>query len=116
LARARELAAAHTVVYLTGRPERCRADTELWLVEHGFPAAELVMRPSDDRRPARLFKVEQVRRLDRRDAVDLVLDDDPKVVIAMREADFVTEHATWMDESSAEQATLLDAQESEGRS
>ena len=116
LARAWELADTHGVVYLTGRPERCRADTEIWLAQHGFPPADLVMRPDDDRHPARLFKVGQVRRLERSDGVDLVLDDDPKVVDAIRDAGFVIEHATWMHESPTEKATLLDVQESEGRS
>jgi hypothetical protein len=116
LARAWELADAHGIVYLTGRPERCRADTEQWLAQHGFPPGDLVMRPNDDRRPARLFKVGQVRRLDRSSGVDLVLDDDAKVVAAMRDAGFVIEQATWMNESPAEQATLLDVQEGDGRS
>ena len=33
--------AGHGIVYLTGRPEWCRADTERWLEEHGLPDGPL---------------------------------------------------------------------------
>src|SRR3954447_22705427 len=55
LARAQELSAEHDIVYLTGRPERCRQDTLAWLAEHGCPQGSLVMRGDTGRRPARLF-------------------------------------------------------------
>ena len=78
--RARELAEQHEVLYLTGRPERCRDDTEHWLTEHEFPDAQLVMRSDTDRRPARLFKIGQVERLSRQQEVAIVVDDDDAVV------------------------------------
>ncbi len=115
LERARELAAEHEVTYLTGRPERCRADTVDWLRAHGFPEADLVMRQDTDRRPARLFKVEQVRRLARRQPIAVVVDDDAAVVEALRSAGFDVEHATWMTETAPQQASLFDAQERDGR-
>lgn len=115
LSRARDLAAEHDVTYLTGRPERCRADTVHWLQSHGFPEADLVMRPDRDRRPARLFKVEQVRRLAKQQPVAVVVDDDAAVVEALRSAGFEVEHATWMVETEPQQASLFDAQEREGR-
>ena len=115
LERARQLATEHEVTYLTGRPERCRDDTVHWLRAHGFPEADLVMRPDTDRRPARLFKVEQVRRLARRQPVAVVVDDDAAVVEALRSAGFDVEHATWMTETEPQQASLFDAQERDGR-
>lgn len=115
LNRARELATGHDLVYLTGRPERCRLDTVAWLESHGFPDAELRMRPDADRRPARRFKVEQARRLSSRATVELIVDDDAAVVDALRAAGFTVEHATWMAGTAPQQTSLFDAQERDGR-
>ena len=119
LQRCLELSADNTVIYLTGRPERCRADTLEWLSQHGFPDGDVVMRPDVDRRPARLFKLNQARRLARRDEVAVIVDDDKSVVEALRAEGFTVEHATWMHEaeteSESEQSALFDAQEREGR-
>lgn len=115
LTRANDLADGGDVVYLTGRPERCRKDTERWLSEHGFPSGRLIMRPDHDRRPARLFKVDEVRRLARSTSVDIVIDDDALVVDALSAAGFPTEHAQWMDADAPAQDSLFDAQEREGR-
>ncbi len=115
LGRATELAEQGDVIYLTGRPERCRSDTEAWLRVHGFPPAAVVMRPDRDRRPARQFKLEQVRQLATATPVDLIVDDDHLVVDTLRAAGFVVEHAQWMDDGAPQQASLFDAQEREGR-
>ncbi len=115
LLRATELAERGAVTYLTGRPERCRADTETWLHAHGFPKARVVMRPDHDRRPARQFKLEQVGLLAAATTVDLIVDDDPLVVDTLKAAGFVVEHAQWMDGGAPQQASLFDAQEREGR-
>ncbi|MFM7598449.1 MAG: hypothetical protein ACKO70_08790 [Actinomycetota bacterium] len=101
------------IVYLTGRPERCRPGTLAWLGEHGFPEAPLVMRADDDRRPARRFKVEVVEGLASAARVSRVIDDDDAVCQAMREAGFPVVHARWMDEGDV--ATLAQAQETLGR-
>ncbi len=109
------------VVYLTGRPERCRADTVAWLAEHGLPEGELLMRRDDDRRPARMTKLDVARRLRRRVTVRLAVDDDAAVVQALRDDGFEVLHATWMDggtdgvDASPAQQALFDAQEGEGR-
>ena len=115
LARAHELAGQHDIVYLTGRPERCRADTLSWLARHGFPDGELVMRADIDRRPARLFKAGQLHRLGQRQEVSVVVDDDGAVVEALREEGYNVEQAAWMDESAPQQDSLFEAQEREGR-
>lgn len=86
VALAMELAAGHELAYLTGRPERCRADTLAWLARHGLPAGELLMRPARDRRPARKTKPELLRQLARRRTVAVVVDDDPAVCEAYRAA------------------------------
>jgi len=116
LKRARELATEFSIVYLTGRPERCRLDTDEWLLAHGFPDGELVMRSDSDRRPARFFKVGQARRLSKKGDIAVIVDDDSAVVDALREEGFTVEHATWMSETEPQHSSILfDAQEREGR-
>lgn len=100
------------IVYLTGRPERCRVDTVRWLKAHGLPEAEVVMRPDHDRRPARVIKVEALRQLALVREIAYLLDDDPQVCDAARKAGFCAIEATWVDRPSA----LADAQEASGRS
>jgi phosphoglycolate phosphatase-like HAD superfamily hydrolase len=115
LSRASELAARGDIIYLTGRPERCRLDTETWLDTHGFPDAIVLMRPDTDRRPARVFKLEEVKRLSTSATIDLVVDDDALVIDTLRAAGFPVEHAEWMPETQPQQASLFEAQEREGR-
>ncbi|NHC14291.1 phosphatase domain-containing protein [Motilibacter deserti] len=114
------LAAEHEVVYLSGRPVSCRTATEDWLRRHGLPPGRLLLRPTRDRRPARLVKVERLRELARDAPVGMVVDDDAAVVAAVRAAGFPVLHATWMTEPGAgtdqgAQATLFEAQEHDGR-
>jgi hypothetical protein len=104
------LAADHAIVYLTGRPDRLRGQTESWLRRHGLPAGELVMRQEGDRRPARLTKIGLLRRLARRGRVAVLVDDDPQVCAAARRAGFNVLQADWMVRPPA----LDEAQEVEG--
>ena len=110
------------VVYLTGRPERCRADTLDWLRRHDLPEGPLHMRPDRDRRPARVTKREVLRRLRRDCDVAVVVDDDAAVVDLLRADGFTVVHATWMDggtdgvDGSPVQRALFDVQERDGRS
>lgn len=87
------LAAARTaveaglaVIYLSGRPERCRRDTERWLREHDAPEGKLLLRPSGDHRSADRLKVALLRNLARRYDLRLLVDDDLRVVEAVRAA------------------------------
>jgi phosphoglycolate phosphatase-like HAD superfamily hydrolase len=89
-------AAGCTIVYLTGRPEHCRAATIAWLDNHGLPPGELIMRGAGDRRPARVTKVGALRALSRRCRIAALVDDDRAVVDAAREAGFRAVHAQWM--------------------
>ncbi|MDT3441561.1 MULTISPECIES: hypothetical protein [unclassified Pseudofrankia] len=105
------LAADHDVVWLTGRPERSRADTERWLTAHGLPIGTLRMRPDDDRRSARVFKRAELRRLGRARHVAVVVDDDPAVVTLLLDDGWPVVHADWLPYED----TLKNAQEVEGR-
>ncbi len=107
-----KLAGDHELVYLTGRPEATRSDTEAWLERHGLPPAKLIMRATGDRRPARVTKPALLRRLaagGRRIAV--VVDDDRQVCDAVEEAGWPVLRADWMSRSE----TLEQAQEDAGR-
>jgi hypothetical protein len=87
LAVAREAAGrGSVVVYLSGRPERTRGDTVTWLDRVGAPAGDVVLRRDGDRRPARAVKVAALRRLAERLRLDVLVDDDPDVVRAVRAA------------------------------
>ena len=114
LARA-AVSEGRAVVYLSGRPERTRQDTVAWLRGQGAPDGEVLLRPEGNRRAARLVKLAELRRLSRRYALDVLVDDDPEVVRAVREArpPLVGEVmlATWQPRD----ATLHTAQERLGR-
>jgi len=104
------LAGVHDVVYLSGRPEFCRADTEAWLDRHGLPDAPIHLRPYGDHRPGRQFKVDTLRDLARNRDIAVLVDDDPLVCDAARAAGFDVLPATWMGEAPA----LQEAQEVDG--
>ncbi len=106
---------AYDIVYLSGRPERCRRDTVDWLRHHALPTGEVLLRPTGDRRPARLLKVEVLDRLSAERTVGLLVDDDPEVLEAARAAGYDVLPATWMHESAADEAALRAAQEVEGQ-
>lgn len=111
---ARELAKVCDLVYLSGRPESCREDTATWLERHGMPDGELHLRRSNDRRPARVLKIETLDRLSEQAPVTVLVDDDPAVCEAARAAGYDVLPATWMGDQ-VEQQVLVDAQETEGR-
>ncbi|MFJ9643060.1 phosphatase domain-containing protein [Streptomyces sp. NPDC004244] len=111
VALAVERAADCEVVYLTGRPERCRADTVEWLARHGLPEGRLWMRRNGDRRPARTAKLEVLQRIARGREVRMLVDDDELVCRAARAAGFRVVPATW----AADAPELRAAQEAEGR-
>ncbi|AJT62778.1 phosphatase domain-containing protein [Streptomyces chattanoogensis] len=100
------------VVYLTGRPERCRRDTLAWLGRHGLPEGRLWMRPNADRRPARQTKLETLHRMARGREVRHVVDDDELVCAACEAAGFTVIRARWAGPPSA---VLKDAQGRAGR-
>jgi beta-phosphoglucomutase-like phosphatase (HAD superfamily) len=101
----------HEIVWLTGRPERCRKDTLTWLADHGLPDGALYMRRDSDHRPARMMKVAVLRRLAAQRTVAVVVDDDAAVVRTLRAAGFAVLHAEWM----SAQPALFEAQETDGQ-
>ena len=107
---AERLAEVFEVVYLSGRPEHCRDDTVAWLTRHALPPGRLLLRPLGDRRPARLLKVERLRQLAAERSVAVLVDDDPMVLDAAREAGFDVLPADWMPQDD----TLRQAQEVQG--
>lgn len=109
------LSAGSRIVYVTGRPSRCRRDTRDWLREQGFPEADLHMRPNRDRRPARYYKADVITQIAAHATVAAVIDDDLRVVEHLRELGLPVLQATWMDEPVQQLDLLAQAQEEEGR-
>ena len=110
------LAAGLEIVYLTGRPEWCRTDTVEWLEQHGMPDGPLNMRPNDDHRPARFYKLEIAQSLASQHEIAEIIDDDAAVVTLLQDNGFTVHHATWMDGGTdGVDAILREAQEEEGR-
>lgn len=99
------------VVYLTGRPEKCRRDTVAWLAGQGLPEGRIWMRRDHDRRPARTTKLEVLEGLSRDREVRVLVDDDVEVCEAAERAGFTVVRARWVASSQA----LKDAQERDGR-
>ncbi|QMU68453.1 hypothetical protein [Streptacidiphilus sp. P02-A3a] len=110
-----EAAVTCEVVYLTGRPERCRRATLAWLARHGLPEGRLLMRGDHDRRPARATKLEALRGLGRGREVRMLVDDDELVCDAAERAGFRVVRARWASTSRSGSTALRDAQEREGR-
>ena len=116
LAIAREaVARGSLVVYLSGRPERTRDGTLAWLAEVGAPEGEVVLRPEGDRRPARVVKVAALRRLGGRLRLEVLVDDDPEVVAAVRSARPPLVAQALLADWQPRDADLRRAQEREGR-
>jgi len=97
---ARTLAEQAEIAYLTGRPERCRADTEDWLREHDLPPGQVLMRRPGDRRPGAMIKAAVWRRLSRTHRLVMAVDDDPKVIEQARKAGIPVLLADWMPEEA----------------
>ena len=111
VALAREAMASYDLAWLTGRPERLRAVTERWLAAAGLPSRPLVMRRHRDFRPARVAKLEELRRLAAGRTVAMVVDDDPDVVAALAAGGYPARLADWVPRPG----TLDEAQERDGR-
>jgi hypothetical protein len=108
---AREWAATHDLVWLTGRPEHLRPVTTRWLAGHGLPVDRLLMRPPHDRRPARRYKAARLRALARDEEIAVVVDDDPEVVAELTAGGWPVYVADWVPYAAA----LREAQERDGR-
>jgi len=103
------------VVYLSGRPERTRENTVDWLRRQGAPDGEVLLRRDDDRRPARMVKIAHLRRLNERFDLQVLVDDDPEVVRAVRSARPRLVAEVMLADWQPRDAALHRAQEREGR-
>lgn len=115
LALVAEAATDCEVLYVTGRPERCRHETLAWFAQHGLPSGALHMRPDTDRSPAAAAKPQWLARAAAGRVVAVVVDDDPAVCDAYEAAGHRVLRATWMTRSPEADAALVAAQEREGR-
>jgi hypothetical protein len=96
VARVTALSTDHDIVWLTGRPEHLRQPTLDWFARHGLPSGRLIMRRGHDRRPAKVVKRAELRRLAAGRVVDIVIDDDPAVVAALAADGWPVELADWV--------------------
>ncbi|HEX4427956.1 MAG TPA: hypothetical protein VHZ96_01670 [Frankiaceae bacterium] len=96
VSRVQALAADHDIVWLTGRPEHLRTTTLDWFARHDLPSGRLIMRRGNDRRPAKIVKRAELRRLAAGRKVDIVIDDDPAVVSALAADGWPVELADWI--------------------
>jgi hypothetical protein len=109
-----DLADLHEIVWLTGRPEWLREVTSEWLAGHALPGTELHMRPDGDYRPARIFKLGVLRRLEPR-GVAAFVDDDREVIDAALAAGYPAALADWVPREDPYSDVLHEAQERYGR-
>jgi hypothetical protein len=89
------------ITLLSGRRKSIEVETHQWLERHGFADYdELILRPDGDHRPAMVFKLEALRRLP--DKIALVVDDDPKVCLALSSAGYSVLQPWWAHEHDAD--------------
>jgi hypothetical protein len=82
-------AARNGVIYMSGRNEVSRKDTEMWLYRHGFPHGQVYMRADGDFRDDAIVKEEIIDRMGLTpDMVLCVLDDRDRVVAMWRRRGF----------------------------
>jgi phosphoglycolate phosphatase-like HAD superfamily hydrolase len=113
----RRLGTEHDIVWLTGRPEWLRRVTQRWMAAAGLPHDVLFMRPPHDFRPARFYKLDMLRLIERRHRVGIgaFIDDDPEVVDAVAAAGFPATLAEWVPRGGKAGRALREAQEKLGR-
>jgi len=83
-------ASGKTILLVSGRPEKTRADTLQWMADHGVPFSELYMRPDGDHRQDFIVKAQILDGiLADGHEIDFVIDDRPSVVAMWRERGLV---------------------------
>ena len=81
----------NTIILLTGRNERCRTETELWMKTHGVPYDCLLMRARNDHRPDHIVKMELLNNniLEvNREHIQTIFEDRKCVTAVFREAGY----------------------------
>lgn len=113
VALVKELAAdGVTIVYVTGRPESLRDRTTTWLAEQGLPNDVLHMRSRGDFRPAPQVKLQIYRTIARDHQLEVIVDDDARVVEVLSQAGLPVRLADWFDPDGP---SLSEAQDEDGR-
>jgi beta-phosphoglucomutase-like phosphatase (HAD superfamily) len=105
----------HDLAWITGRPARYADVTARWLRAHRLPEGPVHHRRDADRRPADVVKLHTVRRLAHSRRVVLVVDDDPTVCTALRNAGFGVFQAGWAPDDDDRWGALHAAQQQDGR-
>lgn len=105
-----------TIVYVTGRPDYLRGPTTRWLEEQGLPVEALYMRGKGDFRPNPEVKLELYRELRGEFDIEVIVDDDERVIELLGGAGFPVLHADWFSPDAAGGTALQRAQDEQGRS
>lgn len=71
------------IVYVSGRSDQCRPETEAWLRHHALPAGRVYMRQAGDHRPDHEVKVELLNQLRADGLVPVMAFDDRNSVVKM---------------------------------
>src|SRR5258708_3971922 len=71
------------VVYVSGRSDQCRSQTEAWLLAHGLPGRRLYMRKAGDHRDDDVVKGELLDQLRADDLEPIMAFDDRNHVVRM---------------------------------
>lgn len=84
---ARDLACLKPVIYVSGRSDQCRTETEQWLAKHYLPKGKVYMRKEGDHRDDDVIKLELLAEV-RADGIEPIMtfDDRDRVVAAWRAA------------------------------
>lgn len=101
---AHALAADHTIVWMTGRPERLRAITTRWLTANELPEGQLRMHSGNHETLTRALKLQWCQELAESRKLALVVDDDPVIVRTLRDHGMPVRQATWCPYSATYQS------------
>lgn len=75
----------NNIVIVSARPEKYREVTKDWLAENGVPYQTLIMRGDGDRRDDAQVKLDILNTYFRRDMIECVFDDRPRVIRMWKE-------------------------------
>ncbi len=104
------------IVYVTGRPDYLRRATTQWLQRQGLPVDALHMRGRGDFRPNPEVKLELYLQLAEEFDIEVIVDDDRRVVDLLGGAGLPVQHADWFTPDTEGDRALREAQDEQGRS
>jgi len=83
--------AGHRIILLTGRPEKYRHITQIWLDNHGIPFEKMIMRPDGNREDDTTLKLKLIDEyflLGERKQIKIIFEDRQRCVDSMRAAGY----------------------------